>query len=417
MESALGGGGDLPVRSPCPARPGLRHRHAAADGERLAARRPRLLLHPHRRHRALPAHVRQGRLLPDGVGRQRAADRTPGAELLRRPLRSVAAVRSGLRTARQAGQAGDLGVAAELHRAVRAPDRRGREGVRGAVAPARALGRLVDDLRDDQPRRAARLAARLPQPAAQGPRLPARGADAVGHRLQDRRGPGRARGSRAARRVPQAALRPRRRHDRDRDDPARTAAGLRRPGRAPRRRALPAAVRHLRHDAAVQGAGADPGARAGQPRQGHRRGDDLHLRRSHRRHLVARAEPAGARHRAAERHAAPGGVGQRRLGIARRRVGAGRLRPARLAVAHQGSREDRRAVARLGGSARRAASDHARRQVLREGRSPARDHHQPAVVHPHAAVPRAAAGARSRAAVAPAVHAGPLRELGRRPER
>ena len=34
-----------------------------------------------------------------------------------------------------------------------APDRRGREGVRGAVAPARPVGRLVDDLRDDRPRR------------------------------------------------------------------------------------------------------------------------------------------------------------------------------------------------------------------------------------------------------------------------
>ena len=70
------------------------------------------------------------------------------------------------------------------------------------------VGRLVDDLRDDQPRLAARVAARVPQPAAQGPRLPARGADAVGRRLPHRRRPGRARGSRAAGRVPQAALRP-----------------------------------------------------------------------------------------------------------------------------------------------------------------------------------------------------------------
>ena len=208
VEPALGDGGDLPLRSHRAARTGLRHRHAAADGERLAARRARLLLHPHRRHRALPAHVRQGRVLPDGVGRQRAADRTAGPELLRRPLRSVAAVRPDLRAAGEAGQAGDLGVAAELHRAVRAPDRRGREGVRGAVAAARPVGRLVDDLRDDQPRLAARVAARLPQPAAQGPRLPARGADAVGRRLPHRRRPGRARGSRAAGRVPQAALRP-----------------------------------------------------------------------------------------------------------------------------------------------------------------------------------------------------------------
>ena len=52
---------------------------------------PRVLLHPHRPGRALPADARQGRVLPDGLGRQRPADRAPGAELLRRPLRPVAA--------------------------------------------------------------------------------------------------------------------------------------------------------------------------------------------------------------------------------------------------------------------------------------------------------------------------------------
>ena len=53
-------------------------------------------------------------------------------------------------------------LAAELHRSLHAPDARGREGVRGAVALARLVGGLVDDLRDDQPRLAARLAARVP---------------------------------------------------------------------------------------------------------------------------------------------------------------------------------------------------------------------------------------------------------------
>ena len=48
------------------------------------------------------------------------------------------------------GEAADLGVAPELHRAVRAPDGRGREGVRAAVAVPRPVGRLVDDLRDDR---------------------------------------------------------------------------------------------------------------------------------------------------------------------------------------------------------------------------------------------------------------------------
>ena len=75
-------------------RPGVRHRHAAAHRQRLAAHRPRVQLHPHRHHRPLPAHERQGRLLPDRVGRQRPRHRASRPELHRRPLRPVAAVRS-----------------------------------------------------------------------------------------------------------------------------------------------------------------------------------------------------------------------------------------------------------------------------------------------------------------------------------
>ena len=44
---------------------------------------------------------------------------------------------------------------------------------------------------------------------------------------------------------------------------------------------------------------------------------------------------------------------------------------------------------RVGDLHRRAAADHARREVLREGRSPARDRHQPPVVHQDDRVPRA----------------------------
>ena len=69
----------------------------------LAARRPRLLLHAHRPDRPLPADARQGGLLPDGLGRQRPADRAPGAELLRRALRPVAALRRRLHAAGEAG--------------------------------------------------------------------------------------------------------------------------------------------------------------------------------------------------------------------------------------------------------------------------------------------------------------------------
>ena len=82
---------------------------------------------------------------------------------------------------------------------------------------------------------------------------------------------------------------------RHRDHPARAAAGLRGAGRPPRRRALPAAVRHDRAHAAVRrrGAGARPPAgRAGQG-PGHR--DGLHLRRPDRRRVVARARAADPR--------------------------------------------------------------------------------------------------------------------------
>jgi hypothetical protein len=72
-------------------------------------------------------------------------------------------------------------------------------------------------------------------------------------------------------------------------------AGVRRAGRAPRRRALQAAVRHRRDHAAVQGSRPDPAAPAGEPREGDRRRDDLHLRRRDGRHVVARAVAAGPR--------------------------------------------------------------------------------------------------------------------------
>ena len=93
MDAQLGRDRRLSLRSHAAARRGLLDRHAAADRQRIAARRPRLLLHAHRHRRALPADARQGRVLSDGMGRQRAADRAARAELFRRALRSVAAVR------------------------------------------------------------------------------------------------------------------------------------------------------------------------------------------------------------------------------------------------------------------------------------------------------------------------------------
>ena len=93
-------------------------------------------------------------------------------------------------------------LAPQLHRAVRAADRRGREGLRGALAPPRPVGRLVADLPDHRRRRPARQPARVPAQPRPRRGLPVRGPDPVGRHLPHRRRPGRARGPRAARRVP-----------------------------------------------------------------------------------------------------------------------------------------------------------------------------------------------------------------------
>ena len=81
-------------------RPGLLHRHPAPHRVGIAPHRPRLLLHPHRRGGPLPADAGQGGLLPDGVGRQRAAHRAAGAELLRGALRPHPPLRPRLRARR-----------------------------------------------------------------------------------------------------------------------------------------------------------------------------------------------------------------------------------------------------------------------------------------------------------------------------
>ncbi len=186
-----------------PARRDVRRRHAAADRVRLAARRPRVQLHAHRRHRSLPAHARPQRLLPDGLGRQRAAHRAPRAELLPRPLRRARGLRAGADA--RAGHQGVREAAAparlapQLHRAVRRAHAPGRGGVQDALASPRALRRLGAGVRDHRCPLAPARAALLPRPVREGPRLHRRGADDVGRRFPDRRGAGRGRGPRDAR--------------------------------------------------------------------------------------------------------------------------------------------------------------------------------------------------------------------------
>ncbi len=280
MGGPLGRGRHVRVRPVEDARPGVRDRHAAADGERVAARRARVLVHPHRHHRPLPAHARSRGLLPDGVGRQRCPDRAPGAELLRRPLRSVPPVRPRLRSPGEAGQAGDPDQPPELRGAVRPARGGGRAEVRGALAHAGPLGRLVHDLHDHRRARPPGVAARVPAQPGPGRGVPVGGPDAVGRRLPHGRLPGGARGPGAAGRLPRGALRRHRRRPRhrDRDDATRADPRVRGAGGAPRRRALRTALRARGRDAPLRRAGPGVGPRPGRSRQGVGHRDDLHLR-------------------------------------------------------------------------------------------------------------------------------------------
>ena len=245
---------------------GLLHRHAAADGVRVAPHGLGLRLRPDRRHRPLPAHAGLEALLPDGLGRQRPAHRAPGPDLLRGDLRPLAPLRPGLHAPRGARQGRHPGQPAQLHRALRAPHRRGRAGLRRAVAARRAVGRLAADLRHHRRPGPAHEPAHVP--AQPGPRrgLLLRGAHHVGRRLPDRGRPGRDGGQGAAGRIPPPALR---RH-RDRDDPPRARGRLRRPRGPSRRRALRGAVRHDGAHAALRRRGAGARPPPGRARQGDR---------------------------------------------------------------------------------------------------------------------------------------------------
>ena len=152
----------------------------------------------------------------------------------------------------------------------------------------------------------------------QGRRLSARSADALGRRLPDGRRAGRARGSRAAGRVPPHPVRASpdwRTLRRDRDDAAGADSRVRRARRASRRRALQAAVRHATCSTPLFGVPVPVKAHhAGRSGEGQRHRDDLHVRRSHRRDLVARAVAAGARGDHAERRVPAGRRGARRAG-------------------------------------------------------------------------------------------------------
>ena len=376
----MGGAGHLPVRPDEVARRGLLDRHAASHRERLPARRARLLVHPHRLHRPLQAHERLRGLLPDGLGRQRPADRAACPELLRRALRPEPALRPCLRAARRTRrEASGSHLAQELRRAVRAAHRRGRGRLRGALASHGAVDRLVADVPDHRCQRPACQPAGVPPQPRPGRGLPVGGAHPVGRHLPHRGGAGRARGPRAARGVPPHRLRnddEPRREGLHRDNPPRAARGVRGARRAPGRRALPAALRHDRHHAGLRRRRACGRAHARGSREGLGHRHDLHLRRSHRRHLVARAAAA---HAADHRVGRPDPAGRARVGGHRCR--ARELCPHRRRDEPHGQGADGRDPHDVRRPGRRAQAHHAPRQVLREGRQAPRDRDHPPVVH------------------------------------
>ena len=346
MGGALGCRRHLPVRSHEGPRPDLLDRHATAHREWLAPHGLGVRLRPDRHDRPLPPNAGRRGLLPDGLGRQRARDGASRPELLRRALRPDAAVRSRLRSAREAGQASNPDRSSELRGALRRARGGGRAEVRRAVALPRPLRRLGDDVHDDRRALPARVAARVPaQPRARRG-VPSRSADALGRRRPHCGRAGRARGPRAGGGVPRDRV-PRRRwrcRHRDRDHPSRADPGVRRAGRPPRGRSLPSPVRHRRDHAVVRREGPGARARAGRSREGLGHRDDLHLRRHDRRRLVARAAAPDAQRDGARR--APGGraarVGERRA------QGRGELRRARGQDRQAGAGPDRRAPRRVG---------------------------------------------------------------------
>ena len=353
---------------------------------RHPAHRPRVLLHAHRRQGALRAHARQDRVLPDGLGRQRPAHRAPRAELLRRALRPVAPVRRRLHAAvrgrrQQASRAADQ-VPISRRNFIELCETLTVEDEKQFEALFRQLGLSVDwtqtyrtiSRRDASARASSRSCAT--SSAARRTRRSRRRCGTSTSAPPSRRPSSRTATSRRAyHRI--AFHRPDGRRRVNRDHPPRAAPRLRRARRAPRRRALPAAVRHDRAHPAVRRRGARARAPARPAGQGLGHRDDLHVRRRDRHHLVARARPAEPHDPRARRPRA-----RRRARRDRRRM------PAQAAYAElagktvfSAKKRDRRAAARVRRPDRRPEALHARREVLREGRPAARDRLDAPVVH------------------------------------
>ena len=308
---------------------------------------------------------------------------------------------------------------AQLRRAVRAARRGGRAGLRVAVAHPGPLGRLVAALHDDRPQGAegqpdARSCAT--SPAARPTSRRRRPCGTSPSRPPSRRPSSR----RATTPAPTTASR-----STGRGDGEPVYIETTRPELIPSVVALIAHPDDERYQplfgTTVTSSGLrrrDPGPRPPGRRdgQGRRHRDVLHVRRPHRRHVVARAQPARA-HRDRSRRPDPA----RDAGVARERAGRRGLRGAQGQDDLQRPRGHRGRAARDRRPRRRAQAHPADGQLLREGRQAARDRRHPPVVHPQRwprrRRARRDAGARRRDHLAAEPHEAPLRQLGRRAQR
>ena len=386
-DERVGARRDLPFRPVQEPGPDLRHRHPAADGQRFAAHGVGVRVRADRLAGPLPPDAGRGAVLPHGVGRQRAADRAPGRELLRHPLRHLAPLRPVVRAtccARPEAQGGVF--AGQLRGAVHLVDRRGRAGLRGAVAPRRPVGRLVADLHDHRRAGPAHQPAGVPPQPGPGRGVSGRGAQLVGRHVPDRGGAGGAGGPARRWRLPPLRVR--------RYRGAGAGSGMARwswwtpPGPNSCRRAwhwwptptIPATSRCSGRPCARRcSTSRCPVAahRVGPARQGHRHRHDLYLRRHHRRDVVAGTPAADTGDRRTQRP-----VASRRPGVDHLVCRAGCV-PLAGGVDDPPGPGAHRGDAALGGPfGGRADAGHPSGQVLREGRPAARDRGVASVVHP-----------------------------------
>ena len=306
-------------------------------------------------------------------------------------------------------------LATELHRALRRAGRDRRADLRSRAPPARAVVRLVVPVRDDRRAVTAGEPARVPAQPAPRRGLPAGSADAVGHRRPHGGRPGRDGGPRTAR--------ARTTSSRSTAPTARATSRSTRPGPSWWRRASRSSPTPT--TSATSRCSGRPCARRCTASRS--RSSPTSWREPDKGTGIAMICTFGDttdvtwwRELALEMRPIIGRDG-RILPTPPSGVAGRAVRGDRRVDRHPGAEEGRRAAGGVRRDDRRATPDHPPGQVLRARQPPARDRHQPSVVHPQRRprprAPRRAGEAGRRGHVAPGAHAAPLRQLGRGSQR